>query len=328
MTIRFTRLLVLAVCVAAGFWIHANGWGSVVELGRFFDITPHARYSAYLRVSSAENAQRWLESANEALDRPRAVKLPGRVSVASNGESLASGYVVSLRRGERYVVEAATDQPDEVFIDVFRKVEDDVRLLTSAGRGEQAVTLEIPADGEYIVRVQQTLDVQSGIALTLSSEPSLSLPVPGAQPKSIQSFFGAVRDGGRRSHHGVDIFARRGTPVTAAAGGLVTSVGTNGLGGNVVWIARLGHGERHYYAHLDRQLVSAGQWVSPGDVIGTVGNTGNARTTSPHLHFGIYGRRGPVDPLPYIRRTDREASHRASKTRISAACPFRAGTAT
>ncbi|MBI4485879.1 MAG: M23 family metallopeptidase [Acidobacteria bacterium] len=83
-------------------------------------------------------------------------------------------------------------------------------------------------------------------------------------------------------HHGVDIFAPRGTPVLAAAGGIVTSGGTSSLGGNVVWIARPGRREAHYYAHLDRQLVTPGTFVEAGDVIGTVGNTGNARGTLPH----------------------------------------------
>jgi peptidoglycan LD-endopeptidase LytH len=230
------------------------------------------------------------------------------------------GYAVSLRRGQRYVVEVAADQPDQVFIDVFRKLEDEFQPLASAGQGESAVTVEIPSDGEYIVRVQPTLEARFSMVLTFHSEPTLALPVLGAQPASIQSFFGAVRDGGRRSHHGVDIFAQRGTAVTAAADGFVTKVGTNALGGNVVWIARIGHGERHYYAHLDQQWVSVGRWVRRGDVIGTVGNTGNARTTAPHLHFGIYSRRGPVDPLPYIRRTERIANPRqlVSNIRISA----------
>jgi murein DD-endopeptidase MepM/ murein hydrolase activator NlpD len=144
------------------------------------------------------------------------------------------------------------------------------------------------------------LDQDVRLALALRAEPSLRLPVERSKPASIQSFFGDSRDGGRRTHHGVDIFARRGTPVLAAAGGIVSSVGTNGLGGNVVWIARPGRREMHYYAHLDQQLVRPGTLVEAGDAIGTVGNTGNAKRTAPHLHFGIYAAGGPVDPLPYI----------------------------
>jgi len=61
-----------------------------------------------------------------------------------------------------------------------------------------------------------------------------------------------------------------------------------------------------YYAHLDTQAVKSGQWVEPGDVLGTVGNTGNAITTIPHLHFGVYQRdssswRGAVDPVDYLK---------------------------
>ena len=58
---------------------------------------------------------------------------------------------------------------------------------------------------------------------------------------------------------------------------------------------------RSYYAHLDSQGVSTGTRVRAGDPLGTVGNTGNARTTVPHLHFGIYHRReGPIDPMPFV----------------------------
>jgi hypothetical protein len=58
-----------------------------------------------------------------------------------------------------------------------------------------------------------------------------------------------------------------------------------------------------YYAHLDEQLVSDGQRVRRGDTIGLVGNTGNAATTSPHLHFGIYAPGGAVNPLPFVNPT-------------------------
>jgi murein DD-endopeptidase MepM/ murein hydrolase activator NlpD len=166
---------------------------------------------------------------------------------------------------------------------------------------ELGVMLDLQSDGDYVVRVQPELERDVRVTLTLRAEPTLRLPVDRATPSSIQSVFGAPRDGGHRDHHGVDIFARRGTPVIAAADGIVSKVGTNGLGGNVVWIVRPLRGERHYYAHLDRQLVTAGTFVRAGDVIGTVGNTGNARTTPPHLHFGIYAAgRGAIDPLPYI----------------------------
>ena len=83
--------------------------------------------------------------------------------------------------------------------------------------------------------------------------------------------------------------------------GLVLRVGTLPLGGQVVAI--LGPGRHvHYYAHLDRfGAFRAGDAVRPGDVIGYVGDTGNAKGTPFHLHYGVYaGMRGAVNPRPLL----------------------------
>jgi murein DD-endopeptidase MepM/ murein hydrolase activator NlpD len=128
----------------------------------------------------------------------------------------------------------------------------------------------------------------------------LDVPVIGVQPREIADSFGAPR--GARSHQGVDIFAPRGTYIVPAVPGIVARIGTNTLGGNVVYILGPG-GERYYYAHLDSvdPLLSAGQAVSTSTVIGRVGTTGNAAGTPPHLHFGIYGQGGAQDPFPRLR---------------------------
>ena len=246
----------------------------------------------------------WLEAAERSLVGASQVTLPRQATLDfSNDHPGAVGYAVSLRRGQRYVVEAQSDAShaaEPAFLDVFERHGRAFRHVESAAGHSAAIALEIHSDGDYIVRVQPPLGQVGKLALTLRVEPTLRVPVQPSKPGNIQSFFGDQRDGGRRTHDGVDIFARRGTAVVAAAGGIVSSVGTNGLGGNVVWVARPGRRELHYYAHLDRQLVVPGTLVNAGDVIGTVGNTGNARHTPPHLHFGIYSAGGPVDPLPYI----------------------------
>ena len=88
----------------------------------------------------------------------------------------------------------------------------------------------------------------------------------------------------------------------AAAPGTVTRVNETNLGGKVVWL-RDTLGNSLYYAHLDSQAVSSGMQVNIGDTLGFVGNTGNARTTPPHLHFGVYRRgEGPVDPWWFLHR--------------------------
>ena len=79
---------------------------------------------------------------------------------------------------------------------------------------------------------------------------------------------------------------------------MVSRVRNGGLGGKTVWI-RDNRGHSLYYAHLDSQLVRRGMRVSVGDTVGLVGHTGNARSTPPHLHFGIY-QDGPTDPFPFI----------------------------
>jgi murein DD-endopeptidase MepM/ murein hydrolase activator NlpD len=87
-------------------------------------------------------------------------------------------------------------------------------------------------------------------------------------------------------HKGVDIFAPEGRPVLAATSGLVVRSGVYGAGGNMV--AVLGPRWRiHYYAHLSRLDVQAGDWVWPGERLGAVGTTGNAAGKPPHLHYVI-----------------------------------------
>jgi murein DD-endopeptidase MepM/ murein hydrolase activator NlpD len=305
-----SKLLWLVVCaataIAAGVWLQDGGSAWVDDLAIRLYGTPHQRYGAALKrhdFAARPAARLWLDSAAQALAGPATVKLPHRQRLEfTDDDPKAAAFAVSVRRGQRYVAEARVDGGDStaVILDVFERDGDNLRHVTSAAPDERAVILELRADAEYIVRVQSELHRDMKVALELRAEPTLFLPVARATRSRIQSYFGDPRDNGRRAHHGVDIFAPRGTPVLAAAGGIVTSVGTNGLGGNVVWIARPGRREAHYYAHLEHQLVTPGTFVAAGDVIGTVGNTGNARGTLPHLHFGIYTAGGAVDPLPYI----------------------------
>lgn len=133
--------------------------------------------------------------------------------------------------------------------------------------------------------------------------PLVMNPVIGASKKSIISFYGDARDGGKRRHEGIDIFAPKGTYIVAPSGGVITSVGYNSLGGKVIWMNDNKLKHSYYFAHLDSQIVVAGAVVKQGDTLGTVGNTGNARRTRSHLHFGIY-QKGGKNPVTYIRSRD------------------------
>lgn|GEM_PF-2706882 len=126
----------------------------------------------------------------------------------------------------------------------------------------------------------------------------LAFPVSGNK-STIGSYWGDGRDAGKRKHEGIDIFAKKGTRVVAVCSGTV-STGNGGIGGKTVWLQSDDYSWSAYYAHLDSQYVYNGQEVKRGDVIGTVGNTGNAKYTPAHLHFGIYTYTGAIDPYPIV----------------------------
>lgn len=140
-------------------------------------------------------------------------------------------------------------------------------------------------------------------AMRLASLPApnaLPVPVRGVEPRGLRDTWHGARGEGRK-HEGIDIFAKRGTAVTAATEGIVLRVSTNRLGGQVVWVLGPG-GQRHYYAHLDRYAdIENGQRVRPGTVLGYVGTSGNAAGTPPHLHYGIYEAGGAINPYPLLR---------------------------
>ena len=103
-------------------------------------------------------------------------------------------------------------------------------------------------------------------------------------------------------HHGNDIFAATGTPVLAVADGTLSRVGINTLGGNRLWLTDEA-GNEFYYAHLSAYAPAtvSGARVRAGQVIAFVGNTGQAITTPPHLHFEVHPRGGDsVNPYPYL----------------------------
>lgn len=134
----------------------------------------------------------------------------------------------------------------------------------------------------------------------------LPIPVKGIKAARLTDTWGAARSRGRR-HEGIDIMADRGTKVLSATPGVVVDMRNNNLGGKVIWIAGPA-GSYHYYAHLDKHKrgLQVGDRVKKGQVIGYVGNTGNARGGSPHLHYGIYlaGKgRGAVNPYLYLFRS-------------------------
>lgn len=117
---------------------------------------------------------------------------------------------------------------------------------------------------------------------------SLMIPVSGVHPRELRNTYDAARSGGR-THRAIDIHAPRGTPVLAAADGTIIKLRRGDLGGNVIYQLAPDGRTRYYYAHLDHYArgLEEGRHVRRGQVIGYVGDTGNAAPGDYHLHFSI-----------------------------------------
>jgi murein DD-endopeptidase MepM/ murein hydrolase activator NlpD len=152
----------------------------------------------------------------------------------------------------------------------------------------------------------------------------LIMPVVGVRTSQLYDSWGDSRDGGVRKHKGIDIMAPKGTALVAVSDGILSYIGEQPKGGLCLWLTTES-GTSFYYAHLDRWApgLFEGMEVRTGDLLGYVGNTGNARTTPPHLHFGINQNDEMVNPYPiltkatYVRtaRLGTEASGAALGTR-------------
>ncbi|MCH2464777.1 MAG: peptidoglycan DD-metalloendopeptidase family protein [Gemmatimonadetes bacterium] len=278
---------------------------------RFRDLTPHEAYQASLSdagLTSTALGRDWILAGQQAVQAPVEISLPFReAGFITPEEPSAVGYRLTIGRGQRLTASVSLKSGEEtrVFVDLFRMAEnedDPPRPILSTDSVPGTFEHEPWRGGDFLLRIQPELLRGGTYTVTLRLEAQLAFPVDGHGVRSIQSVFGANRDAGRRSHDGVDIFAPKGTPVLAISAGRVSRVQVTNLGGKVVWVRDPIRNSNLYYAHLDSQAVSRGQEVELGDTLGFVGNTGNARTTPPHLHFGIYRRgEGPVNPDPFLR---------------------------
>ena len=293
----YYRLLYLAVIT---FFFSCSGPGL---LGK--KKSPHQQYESKIKDAGLDKTslgRKWLIAAQESISRPVVVTIPySETGYFAADKPTAVGLRFTLTRGERIKINI-DERPAgaiRIFLDLLRPQDDNSLpdLLASADTIKNEIDYEVRRTGEYLLRIQPELLTSGEYTLRVSAGPSLAFPVPNGR---IQSIWGDPRDAGARKHEGVDIFAPKYTPVLAAAEGRVSRVNENQLGGNVVWLNVANKDYTLYYAHLEKQLVTDGQHVKPGDTVGLVGNTGNARTTPPHLHFGIYGVGGAIDPFPFV----------------------------
>lgn len=272
--------------------------------------TPYEAYEHGLREAKLHRTalgQAWLQAGQRALHDSVRVSLPFQETAYFRADKPTAGsYSFLAKHGELIEIRVTTrtQQDIKLFIDLFELSQTtpyETKHVAAADTTSLSLEYRVDENLPHLVRVQPELLHSGSYTITIATKPSLSFPVKGKNSRAIQSYWGADRDAGARRHEGVDIFASRGTPVLAAAKGFVSRVSNTPIGGKVVWLSDINNRQSLYYAHLDSQLVQTGQQVNIGDTLGLVGNTGNAKTTVPHLHFGVYAfGRGPVDPFPFI----------------------------
>ncbi len=189
---------------------------------------------------------------------------------------------------------------DEDFSDLIAQMRADLtrrksREVVQTATTTPTVDTKKQRDKEFAARAQE-------LCAPLSRA-SLAMPVVGVQPYDLYNSWGQPRDGGRRKHRGIDIFAPKGTGVVAVADGIISFIGEQPKGGQCIWLTTEA-GASFYYAHLDRWApgLYEGMEVRTGDLLGYVGNTGNAKTTPPHLHFGINDNDEMVNPYPVLAK--------------------------
>jgi len=299
---QFTKLRYLPLLTVALFCSCKSG-----TVNLFKPVSPHEQYQRKLVTAGLDKTSMgsaWIVSGYQSIQKPLQITIPYRETGYFAAEKIsAASYRFTAVKGQKIAVNI-TKKPLEqftIYADVWEQPEgQQMKLLASADTLNSPLVFEAKSTGLLFLRLQPELLRSGQYTLEISVGPSLSFPVKSSGSKNIGSIYGDGRDANARKHEGIDIFAPFRTPAIAAAEGTVTRVNENNLGGKVVWLRPKNQDYTLYYAHLDQQIATEGQVVFPGDTLGLIGNTGNAKTTPPHLHFGIYTSQGTVDPFPYV----------------------------
>ena len=258
-----------------------------------------------------------LAGGNALAALPSASNVPGGVVIADLGE--AKGPAPSVKWQDRPVLVTTDGGRYKAVIGVALAVEpDDYSLFVTDADGRRRVAIVKIVDKKYreqrLTVAPSQVDLSPEDAARVEAEAKrqresldsfsdampatfvLQAPVPGERSDSFGSrrlFNGQPRN----PHSGMDIPASTGTPIKAAADGVVLDTGDFFFNGNSVFIDH-GHGFVTMYLHLSAYAVKKGDVVKAGQVIGNVGATG--RVTGPHLHFGVLLNGASVDPSLFL----------------------------
>ena len=296
--------LILSCCLLLTMILASCKTGPV---NLFKTASPYELYQRKLSSAGLDKTamgKAWIDAGQNSIAKALRIQVPYKEQGYFPAERVAAtAFRFDVVRGQRLNIRLEKTPAADfmVYMDLWAFREgNSPKAIASADTLNASITVDVDENAEYLLRLQPELLKSGAYTLEIVSGPSLSFPVKTSGRKRIESLFGVGRDANTRRHEGIDIFGPKLTPVVASADGVVTRVGENNLGGLVVMMRPNDKNYTLYYAHLDKQLAVEGQQVKTGDTLGLMGNTGNARTTPPHLHFGIYTGGGAIDPLPFV----------------------------
>ncbi|HCV53791.1 MAG TPA: peptidase M23 [Exiguobacterium sp.] len=223
--------------------------------------------------------------------------------ILADQRRLIQNELIALQEAERKAKEEAKRKAGEAARAAEAKRQAEAAEAARAAEAKKKKS-DAPSAEPTIPEVESPTATPEQPADAVTSRP-FHLPVQGY----VSSPFGPRNNpltGKPEIHKGIDLVNAKGTPIHAAAGGIVLRAGSATGYGNVVMVTHLIDGQVYttVYAHLDSISVSAGQTVMPGKTVGTLGTTG--WSTGPHLHFELHkgewavGQPNAVDPAPYI----------------------------
>ena len=293
------------------------------ELARAETLLQHQVIAAY-KYGVAGRSDWVLQAVRQAQDPNDLVSNIYKLRSVVEHQDDVVGQVLELRQ-QREELLGQAEETRQLTEDARADAEDTLEVVTRLRDDAQLVTQEIARDEAQqravLDRLEQDAAAKAAVLASLEQRQAELereqeeararriaagggiCPVEGAKAgRDFTNDWGYPRSGGR-SHEGTDIFANRGTAVYAMYAGTIKELRRidTGLGGLFVsyWVAP---GEHWYNAHLDTVAsgLSVGDRVAAGQLIGTVGNTGNARTTPPHLHIGHYYNDVAENPYPIL----------------------------
>ncbi|TRO64471.1 M23 family metallopeptidase [Christiangramia sabulilitoris] len=283
-------------------------------------LPPEEQYKKDENISD-EIFEIWQNRKQKGLDESLQIELPYLESGTFKPRNFGIySYETYMMPGEILEAEVITDSSSTlVFTDIYKKEpsSESFYKVHSGDAVQKVLKFEIKEKGLYKLIFQPEIEANTPFQIKIQRSPAYTFPVAEGENSDIGSYWGDIRDGGKREHKGIDIFATRGTPVLAAVEGRIRFSGEKGLGGKQVWLWDRRRKQSLYYAHLD-SIVPDIKKVKAGDTLGFVGNTGNAEFTPSHLHFGIYKKgQGAVDPLGYVHLPGHIGDENISKEEFS-----------